>query len=301
MVQCVLSDPCPHRRALVRPDRTGSMERLSSSRRAFRVRPLWAALLASPVIVMSMPTHAGGFALIEQGASGLGHAYAGSAAVSSDASTVWFNPAGMTELPNRELAIAGHVVRTDTDFTNQGTALNPVFNSTPVSGPDNANPGTSAFLPNFYYSAPINPQWTYGIGVSVPFGSSTEYEDDWVGRYTTLESGVDVIDINPSIGWRLSDKIRLGGGVSIQRLDADLEQAVDSGAACLGVFNEADPAVCANAGLLPGVQENDGRAKVSGDSTAYTFNLGGPVPAAPRREDRRQLPTQRRSYARWRW
>ena len=40
--------------------------------------------------------HAAGFALIEQNASGMGNAYAGGSAIAEDASTIYFNPAGMT-------------------------------------------------------------------------------------------------------------------------------------------------------------------------------------------------------------
>ena len=44
---------------------------------------------------------AAGFALHEQGASGLGNAYAGAAAVAEDATTVWWNPAGMARLASK--------------------------------------------------------------------------------------------------------------------------------------------------------------------------------------------------------
>ena len=47
---------------------------------------------------MSMPAYSAGFALIENSASGMGKAFAGAAAAAEDASTVWFNPAGMTYL-----------------------------------------------------------------------------------------------------------------------------------------------------------------------------------------------------------
>ncbi len=224
--------------------------------------------------------HAGGFALIEHGASGMGNAYAGAAAVSSDTSTVWFNPAGMSNIEGRELAVGLHILNTDSDWEDRGTTLGERVGRGIASGPDTANPGTTAVLPNFYYVAPINKQWSYGLSVGVPFGSSTEYDDDWKGRYTTVESGLSVIDINPALSYRVSDKIRLGFGISLQRLSAELGSAVDSGAACLGFANNPNFATsftqadCINAGLSPGAQPNDGYAEVSGDSTAVGFNLG---------------------------
>ncbi|HBQ45246.1 MAG TPA: aromatic hydrocarbon degradation protein, partial [Thiomicrospira sp.] len=51
---------------------------------------------------------AAGFSLIEQSASGQGLSYAGAAANPEDASVMWFNPAGMTEISNNQLIVAAH-------------------------------------------------------------------------------------------------------------------------------------------------------------------------------------------------
>ncbi len=56
-------------------------------------RLLPAALLA----LASGSASAAGFQLLEQNASGIGNAYAGSAAV-ANASTIYFNPAGMARI-----------------------------------------------------------------------------------------------------------------------------------------------------------------------------------------------------------
>ncbi len=237
------------------------------------------------LIGVTLNAHAGGFALIEHGASGLGNAYAGASAVSVDTSTVWFNPAGMTELSKREIGVAAHIIGANTDFEDRGSSINKVFGATPFSdveaqlgitdaGLDTASPGGTTLVPNFYYVAPINNKLSYGLGIAVPFGSSTEYDADWRGRYQTVESAVTAIDINPSIAYRVSDKVRLGAGISIQKLSVTLENAVDSGAVCLGAFNAANPALCPGQNLLPGIQANDSYASVTGDSTSVSFNIG---------------------------
>ncbi|MFT4728812.1 MAG: long-chain fatty acid transport protein [Granulosicoccus sp.] len=230
------------------------------------------------LIGLSGTATAGGFALIEHGASGLGNAYAGAAAVSTDTSTVWFNPAGMSQIEGRETSVTMHILTTDTTWTDQGTTLGAALGRSPASGPDTANPGGTTVLPNFYYVAPINDQWSYGLSIGAPYGSATEYDRDWKGRYSTVKSGVSVIDINPAVSFKLSDKVSLGFGLSLQRLSAELESAVDSGAACLGLaasagtsFTTAD---CVNVGLTPGVQANDGYGSITGDSTTFGFNMG---------------------------
>lgn len=59
------------------------------------------AVVAALMSVGSASVHAAGFQLLEQNASGLGNAYAGSAAIADNASTIFYNPAGMTNLPGR--------------------------------------------------------------------------------------------------------------------------------------------------------------------------------------------------------
>jgi long-chain fatty acid transport protein len=243
-----------------------------------RAHPLGVVASVISLIGLTGTATAGGFALVEHGASGLGNAYAGAAAVSSDTSTIWFNPAGMSQLEGRETSVALHLLSADTGWTDQGTTLGAALGRSPSSGPDTASPGGLTVLPNFYYTAPVNDKWSYGLSIGAPYGSSTEYDRDWKGRYSTVKSGVAVIDINPAISFKVSDKVSLGFGISLQRLSAELESAVDSGAACLGLaasaatsFTSAD---CVNAGLTPGVQANDGYGAISGDSTAFGFNMG---------------------------
>ena len=236
-------------------------------------------LLAGSVAVIGQSAHAGGFALIEQGGSGMGNAYAGAAAVSHDASTVWFNPAGMLELKDPQLAVAGHIIAVSSDFSDRGTTLNPAFGATDVPGAGEVDAGGTSGLPNFYYVRGINDDLSFGLGVSVPFGNSTEYGRDWVGRYQAVESAVSVLDINPAIAYRVNPKFNIGAGVSVQIFDATLGSAVDSGATCLGLAtNPAVPvqlADCVNADLSEaGELANDGYADISGDSLAASFNVG---------------------------
>jgi len=234
-------------------------------------------LLSTLVLVGYSAAHAGGFALIEQGASGMGNAYAGASAVSVDASTVWFNPAGMLELGRQEIAAAGHLIAVANDFTDQGTTLNEAFGPAPVPGTGRLDSGGNSLIPNFYYVRQLKDNLAFGLGISAPFGNSTEYNRDWVGRYQAVESGVSVIDINPSVAYRINERFSIGGGLSVQIMDATLGNAVDSGATCIGLAarGNIDLAQCLGAGLTtPGVREQDGYAEVTGDSVAVTFNLG---------------------------
>jgi long-chain fatty acid transport protein len=77
------------------------------------------ALPALLLIAFSSASSAAGFQLLEQNASGLGTAYAGSAAVADNASTIYFNPAGMTQLGGYQLSAGLVGVRPSYEYRDQ--------------------------------------------------------------------------------------------------------------------------------------------------------------------------------------
>jgi long-chain fatty acid transport protein len=157
---------------------------------------------------------AAGFQLLEQNASGVGNAYAGSAAVADNASTIFFNPAGMTQLKEREVSAGVAAVRPSFEFSNSGSV------SGVLSG-EGGDAGSWGFLPNGYLSWALNKDWYVGVGLSAPFGLLTEYDDNWIGAAQAVKFDVKTININPSIAWRVNDKLSLGAGASWQRLEVD--------------------------------------------------------------------------------
>ena len=182
--------------------------------------------------------HAAGFALIEQNASGLGNAYAGQAASAQDASTIFFNPAGMTLLPDSQLVLAGSLIYPQAEFT--GTV------SPAIGGGNGGDAGDLAFVPNAYFAYRVSPDLHVGVGLGAPFGLKTEYDSSWKGRTQAIKSELKTININPSIAWKASDSLSLGAGVSFQYAEATLT----------------------NFAGAPGV------ATVESDDTGWGFNLG---------------------------
>lgn len=228
-------------------------------------------VLASTLILFSGSTFAAFFQLAENSPAGLGNAFAGGAAIAEDASTVWYNPAGLTRLEGNQLVVGGHLIFPSTKFDNKGSTTTALLGplSAPLTGGDGGDAGDDALVPNAYYARPINDDWTFGIGFNAPFGLKTEYDDGWVGRYHALESEVKTININPGVGYQLNDQVSIGGGINIQYVDATLTQAVDFGSIC---FLTTAPAVCGGLGLAS--QANDGEAEVEADDTSYGYNIG---------------------------
>jgi len=225
--------------------------------------------------------HASGFALIEQSASGLGNSFAGAAAAAEDASTIYYNPAGMSFLKGpTQLSTGLAYINISTKFSDagsqpSGTALGGVNPAAPRPlGGTGGDAGGPAFVPNFYVAADIAPDWKAGLGISVPFGLKTQYEGDWLGRFQAVKSSLNTLNINPSVAWKVNDMLSLGGGVSYQQIDAELSSNANYVAAA---FAAAGPGAAA---AVPAANA-EGRVTVYGGDSAWGYNLGAMIQATP--------------------
>ncbi|MFQ5729371.1 MAG: OmpP1/FadL family transporter [Waddliaceae bacterium] len=223
---------------------------------------------------------AAGFALIEQSVSSMGNAYAGGAAVAEDASTIYFNPAGMTRICNYEFVTGGHIVISKSKFDNDGSihasftdAAKTTHNS--LTGSNGHDAGESALVPHTYFVKNFcNNNFAVGLGINSPFGLATDYGHHWKGRYHAIRSQILTININPALAYRVNRCWSIGAGLNVMYLHAKLSNAVDYGllvdqAIALGA---GDPTYPFPHGIFS--QALDGRAIVKGNSWGYGGNIG---------------------------
>ncbi len=195
-----------------------------------RIR-LAAVGLAGSLLGYSLSAAGAGFALVEQSVPGLGNAFAGAAASAEDATTIWFNPAGMTRIEGTQFIGAAHVITPNLSFRNRGSSTTIGASSLPTRGRNGRDAGSTAFVPNLYYKRDImDSKLQFGLGINVPFGQKTEYDGDWVGRYHAIKSVLKTININPSVAGRVWRGLSLGAGVSALYGDVELTQKLDLGA-----------------------------------------------------------------------
>lgn len=159
---------------------------------------------------------AAGFQLLEQNASGIGNAYAGSAAVADNASTIFYNPAGMTQLQAREFSVGVAAVNPSFKFEDKGSSVGNLAGTG-----EGGDAGGWGFIPNAYMSWALSKDLYVGLGISGPFGLKTEYDDRWLGAAQGVKFDIKTLNINPSIAYRLNDKVSLGAGLNWQRIDAE--------------------------------------------------------------------------------
>ncbi len=215
---------------------------------------------------------AAGFQLLEQNVSGLGNSYAGSAAVAENASTIFLNPAGMTQLKERELSVGVAAIGPSFKFSNNGSS---VGGATGFGNAGNGgDAGSWAAVPNAYMSWALNKDLYVGVGLSAPFGLKSEYSNPWIGSAQSNSFSVETLNINPSIAYRVNDAISVGGGVSWQHLDAKYKRLAATGAVPVvvgGAVVSTIPAAITTASTVT--------ATLSGDS--WGWNIGGLFTVSP--------------------
>jgi long-chain fatty acid transport protein len=218
--------------------------------------------------VASLPglAQAGGFSLLEQSARSLGRAHSGGAALVNDASSIFYNPAGLTQLTQPQFMGSLSYIDLQADFTKQ-LAVDAA--GRPLSGLEDGGANKPGFVPALFFGAPINDRLAWGVGVYAPFGLNTDYPADSIMRYQAIYSGVAAVNVTPTVAYQFNDVWSFGFGLDVQYFSVKLTNDIDYGAVC---YDNVGPVTCQGIGLTP--QSHDGYFGVEGNDTAYGWNVG---------------------------
>ena len=196
--------------------------------------------LSLAVALASTQIFAAGFAINEQSISGMGTGFAGRSSSADDASTIFGNPAGMSRLKREQVTGGVAMLDAHTDISHAS--------SSPNSGSNDGDMVPFIAVPMGYYVKPIDEHWAFGIGMYAPFGLITDYEKGFAGRYFGSNSEVKVMTLQPTVSYAFNDKVSIGFGPTINRIEGTLESNLPS--------------------------QPDGEVKIKGDDTALGYNVG---------------------------
>lgn len=205
-------------------------------------------------------TLAGGFSLNEQSASAMGVANAGTAANPENATTVFFNPAGMSQLSGSNLSFGAAVVDIDAELK-EGTGSAVREDGRTVSGGNGGDIADPAVLPNVYMTHEINDWLDAGFGLHAPYGLAADYDDDFKGRFFADRTELTAIAFSPSIAVNDGNGFSMGAGINLIYAEGQLTKSQD--------YSGTE----ASFGLPPGTLE-DGYADIEGDDIGLTFAFG---------------------------
>lgn len=186
-------------------------------------RPLNGLALVSCVVgvllIANTNAIAGGFALREMSSYGQGASYAGVAG-GGDLSTMFWNPATMTQVPGIQIeGVAAGVL--------PYTVNSPGAGSTLLFFGGSGDSGNDALVPSGYFSYQINPKLWLGVAINAPYGLSVSFPDMWAGRdYAANDTSLNTYNTMPSIAYRINDWISVGLGMQIEYGDATLRMGL---------------------------------------------------------------------------
>ncbi len=218
------------------------------------------AVLTISALATAGEAGAAGFYIQEQSAAGVGRAQAGNVVAADDASTIYYNPAGLTELEGVQTAGGIDLIIPTASLQDTGTVDRSLgaHGLAPPGGNSGGNPGSATPIPDFYISAQIpESSLTVGFGMTAPFGFASKFAQGFFGRYDSIDSFVETVDLAPTIAWKANDWFSIGIGLDEQYAYVKLRNALPS------ALNPGGPS--------PGT---DGRLTLSGHTWTTGFNLG---------------------------
>ena len=206
-------------------------------------------------------------------------------AVADDGSALFYNPAGIAFQPGFRMQMDGLAVHGQFRFTPSSV---PAGTIVPEKGYDGFLRPRVLVLPNMFMTKSMGEKWTVGFGAFAPFGLGgnwTNFKDSdpanikFVGRFHTSRPKMESIWFQPTVAYRLNNRMSLAVGVAYVHTHVLLEQSIINPLAEGTVFGETlaprifpndDPVLAGRiiARLLP-----EGRSRLAGVSK----NVGGSI------------------------
>jgi long-chain fatty acid transport protein len=202
--------------------------------------------------IVSSTAFSAGFSLNEQSARSLGQSFSGRASDADTAATLVGNPAGVSRLKQTQATGGFALIDAHTDISNNSASATVVGNTSAVNGSNDGDMIPLTAIPFGYYVQPLDSHWAAGFGIYAPFGLTTDYEDDFQGRYFGTKSAIKVITAQPTVSYKLDNGLSFGVGVTYNKFIGDLRK---------NIYNPVSPS-------------SDIEAGVKGDDTAWGYNVG---------------------------
>ena len=212
------------------------------------------ALYLATLAAAALPsvTHAQGFGLNEIGSCAVGRGFAVTGSPCRDASTIYWNPAAATSIEGLSVLVGGAAI-----------SLNGQFQADVTGRVDEANVPTEV-PPHAFINWRQSPRLALGLGVYVPYGLTSQWRNDFPGRFAAQRASLQTIYVQPNIAYDVvPGRLSIGGGPVIGHSSVELKQGIDA------ISSNAQLAL---AGVLPGTEI--GRAALEGDAFAYGAHVG---------------------------
>ena len=173
---------------------------------------------------------------VQQGMGGAG------IGLSQDASTLFYNPGASSFVKGNSVQIGGTAIFSNVAFTDANT-FDVYRTKSPVGSP---------FAAYGLFEMKKEGKLKLGLAAYTPFGSGIKWEDNWGGRFVLTEAKIFALFIQPTISYKINDKIGVGGGFIYSYGSVNLQKDIPVSNAS-GTY---------------------GHAELNGKANGFGFNLG---------------------------
>ena len=227
--------------------------------------PIKQTVILLSAVFFSGAVHASGYHFGTQSVNAQGTANS-SGAEAADASTIFYNPAGLSKLDSSQVSVNANIVLPSIHYEADSAKY---YQGGDVSGSKSGKITKTTVAPHIYGAYKATDDLTVGLGVYVPFGSATEYEKDSVLRHNINKLGLTSIAVEPVAAWKLNDRHSFGAGIIAQHTSAELRKYADWGIQQKAAMLKATPSNPAGAAAI----QADGHADVKGSDWGFGYQL----------------------------
>lgn len=217
------------------------------------------AVVASIAIAMPPALRAQAFGINEIGTCALSRGFAVTGSPCQDASAIFWNPGATGATKGWSVLAGAAVISLKGGFT-QDTTFRRFDGTAPT-----------AVVPHVFASyTPADSRLSYGLGVYVPYGLTSQWGDSFPGRFQALKAAIQTLYVQPNVAYRINDTWSVGGGPVIGRSTVELRQALDLSTQVAS----AGPPVVLFSQLGIAKRTEFGRATLKGSAMAYGAHVG---------------------------
>jgi long-chain fatty acid transport protein len=193
------------------------------------------------LLIIPFTTHAQGFQVNFQGQKQQGMGCAGTA-IYQDGASIFYNPGSVAFSNENSINLASTPILGHVLFVDSATGV----------GYRTKNPVGTPFSAYGLFQAHKHDKLKFGLAAYTPFGSTVQWEDNWIGRFALTRLELKAIFIQSTLSYRIADVIGIGAGFIVSTGNVNLQKDIP-------------------------VQDstgNFGHAELSGKALGFGFNAG---------------------------
>lgn len=182
-------------------------------------------ILITTALLAGVFSYAGGFRVSLQGVKQLAMAH--TSAHTEDASVAFFNPAGISFIPNKlSVAVGGFGAITEVEYQSLET-LQSYKTENPL--------GTPLYAAIAYK---VTNNVSVGLSVTTPFGTTVKWADDWTGREIVQKMELKSFYFQPMVSYKFNDWASIGVSYIYAKGMVDWDKAVTNLGGTLNINDE---------------------------------------------------------------